>query len=165
MKNTYLALLLAATPLVLSGYSVSSMAHSEEQCGVELVTENIYKISQVEHKSDTKALIKAALGSQYDAPVAKVSESQLNAGSSIYTQTCAVCHGATGQGDGASSKFFPIRPADFTNVKESGFYSERAQLEIIKKGILGTQMPGWETALSEEDLLAVYGYVRSLRQK
>jgi len=163
MKKKNLALLLAA-PFILSSYATTAIAHSEDQCGVE-TPKNIYSTSQLDHKINTKANLKAALGSKYDMAVPELSAQQIKVGSSIFTQTCVVCHGASGKGDGASSSFFPIRPADFTDAKESAFYSDQGRIEIIKKGIPGTQMPGWGSALSDEEVLAVYGYIRSLRVK
>ena len=110
-------------------------------------------------------MLNSALGDKYNTPVASATPSQITAVSAIFTQTCAVFHGASGKRDVGSSKYFPIAPSHFTNKKESHFYSDQGRMEIIKNGIPGTQMPGWGTALNEEQVFAVYSYVRSLRNK
>jgi hypothetical protein len=53
-------------------------------------------------------------------------------------------------------------PSNFTDPVQAAFFSESARLHIIRKGIAGTAMMGWENVLPEQDILAIYLYVRYL---
>ncbi|MFV1980315.1 MAG: cytochrome c, partial [Rhodothermia bacterium] len=99
----------------------------------------------------------------YDQPVPAATEEQLALGETIYTKSCAVCHGASGQGDGPAAIALDPKPANFTDPEHSNFYSDQARIHIIKKGLKDSPMVGWESILSEKEILSVHAYIRSLR--
>ncbi len=119
----------------------------------------------MEHMNDVREMLKKELGDVYDAPeFPEASSEQLEQGKKTFMTTCATCHGMTGKGDGAAAVALNPKPADFTDDAHSRFYSDQGRLYIIKNGVQGTGMTAWSSALSEEEMLSVYLYVRSLRE-
>lgn len=123
--------------------------------------ENGMHMKQME---DIKSWLKSELGSVYDQPVLAATEQQLSDGKKIYIGSCAPCHGANGKGDGPVSSTLAHKPADFASAGHANTYSDQGRIFIIKKGIQGTPMKGWESTLTEKEILAVYFYIRSLRE-
>ncbi|WP_300669819.1 cytochrome c [Desulfoluna sp.] len=116
----------------------------------------------MQHMQEVKIWLQKELGHTYDLPLPPATNEQLTAGRKIYLQSCAPCHGEKGRGDGPVSESLEQKPSDFTATKHTKFYSEQGRLHIIKKGIEGTPMAGWENALNEAQLQGVYAYIRSL---
>ena len=85
-------------------------------------------------------------------------------GEEVYEMYCVMCHGVTGKGDGALAVDLTPPSADLTREAVQN-YSDEELLTIIRKGRPGTSMPAWEGDLSNQDILNVFSYVRSLRQK
>ncbi len=117
---------------------------------------------RLSHMMEIRQRLEKELGERYDHPVAAASDSQLQRGQKLFIQLCAGCHGPRGDGKGHVAEGLAGHPSDFTNPVAATIYSEQARLQIIRKGVPGTPMMGWENVLTEEDVLAVYGYVRSL---
>ena len=111
----------------------------------------------------TREALRTTLGPAYDAPVPGLDAADPTHGKSVYDQACASCHGATGKGDGPAGQGLQPPPADFTDAFHARFYSDAARVHIVRKGIAGTAMAGFEGTLSEQDVLDVYAYVKSLR--
>lgn len=87
-----------------------------------------------------------------DRPVAVTAES-LQLGADLYAQSCSRCHGADGQGT-------PRAPS--LNVK--GYLAETndtALQQIITLGVAGTSMPAWGDRLTDAEIQAIVGYIRS----
>jgi mono/diheme cytochrome c family protein len=116
----------------------------------------------MDHMNDVRKMLKGELGDKYDEPVAETTSAQLALGEETYKKTCVTCHGDTGKGDGLAAVALEQKPADFTDGAHAVYYSEQGRLFIIRNGIKDTPMVGWKGALNEEEILAVYGYVRSL---
>lgn len=118
----------------------------------------------MDHMNDVREMLKETLGDKYDAPeFPEPTEEQLVLGKGTFTSTCAACHGTEGKGDGAAAIALDPKPADFTDDSHSKYYSDAGRMYIIRNGVEGTGMVGWKAALSEEQLMNVYLYVRSLR--
>ncbi len=120
---------------------------------------------QLRRMEDIRERLKKELGEKYDQPIPAASVEQLKRGSELYAQLCASCHGARGDGKGEIAEGILGHPTDFTDGNQATFYSEPARLQIIRKGVAGTPMMGWENVLTEQEMLAVYVYVRSLISK
>lgn len=112
--------------------------------------------------NETREWLKTELGEKYNQPVPVAMDEQFEQGQKIYTEYCAVCHGSSGKGDGQGAAALQPKPADFTDPEHSSFYSEQGRIYLIKKGMKGTAMAGWENTLSEEEIFSVYAYVHSL---
>jgi mono/diheme cytochrome c family protein len=87
----------------------------------------------------------------------------------LYAEHCAVCHGASGRGDGPGARVVghPIR--DFTDAGAMRQVSDRFLFDIIRKG--GSQfgrsnaMPAWGMKLSDAEIEELVAYIRSLANK
>jgi mono/diheme cytochrome c family protein len=118
----------------------------------------------MQHMDEVRAWLKEELKDQYDQPVPAVTAAMLAQGKEVYGRTCVTCHGASGKGDGPAAMAFEQKPADFTDAAHSKYYSDAGRILIIEKGVEGTPMTGWANILSADEIHAVYGYVRSLRE-
>ena len=89
-------------------------------------------------------------------------------GKVIYEKRCTWCHGADGDGAGASKDFLNPPPRDFTSgnykIKSSGFDdmvpSDDDVFRMIRDGMPGTAMPGWSDILNEQDMWDLVAYVK-----
>ena len=103
---------------------------------------------------------------------AQPTQADLEAGEQIYLQRCAHCHGAEGDGVGASTDVVYPKPRDFT----SGVYKFRTRHETedgnwlaadsdiarsIREGLHGSSMPGWETVLTAQQIDQLVHYIKT----
>lgn len=115
------------------------------------------------HMNDVLQQLKRDLGKTYYQEVPDATREQLALGKNIFSVSCVVCHGDQGRGDGPAAADLSPQPADFTAAEHARFYSDRGRLQIIKKGVDGTSMSGWEDELDANEIMAVHAYIRSLR--
>lgn len=87
-------------------------------------------------------------------------DESIAAGGQIYANSCAVCHGETGQGDGPGAASLEKPPANLYagHVQEN---SDGALFYIISHGKPDTPMPAWDNILSEEDRWHVVNFIRT----
>jgi cytochrome c oxidase cbb3-type subunit 2 len=92
-------------------------------------------------------------------------EKMIARGKEIYTGSCAVCHGDSGDGKGPAGVALPLKPSDFRDkagvaeMRDNYWFwrvSEGGQVEPFKSK--GSAMPPWKGALSVEDRWAVMAY-------
>ncbi len=115
----------------------------------------------MQHMGEVREWLKSELKDEYDEPVPLADEVTLDQGREVYLEVCSMCHGLTGKGDGPSAAGLMQKPSDFTDPAHATYYSDQGRLYIIRHGVAGTPMSGWEGILSEEEIQAVYAYVRS----
>jgi cytochrome c oxidase cbb3-type subunit 2 len=108
------------------------------------------------------AMVALPLTAQSPAP-------EFPSGQAVYGAHCVECHGTGGRGDGPAAHLLQPRPRDFTagrykvRTTESGSVPTDADLErSIREGLPGSAMPGWAALLSDAEIQAVIGYVKSL---
>lgn len=90
-------------------------------------------------------------------------------GKNVYEMAkCYECHGREGYGDGVKKDklkddwFLPIRPTNFwKHVPKRGLEIDDIYLTVAT-GLNGTPMPSYSLALTEDEMLSVSYYVRSL---
>jgi mono/diheme cytochrome c family protein len=87
----------------------------------------------------------------------------VEAGQKSFAAKCAVCHGATGHGDGAGAAALNPKPR---NLSETAYMSTRTdeQLsEIIRNG--KGAMPAWAKAgMTEDEIKSLVMYIRTLAE-
>jgi len=79
-------------------------------------------------------------------------------GKTLYLETCAVCHGAAGQGNGPLAQDLDPQPTDFTDVTRYEHRSLYALFNTITYGVDGTAMGEFST-FSPEDRWNLTAYV------
>jgi len=121
-------------------------------------------LNQRRRWEELRRQLQQTLGEKYDDPVPAATVTQLKRGSVLFAQLCAGCHGARGDGKVAHPGALLQQPSNFTDLAQAMFFSEQARLQIIRKGISGTAMMGWEEVLPESDILAIYLYIRYLHE-
>jgi len=82
------------------------------------------------------------------------------AGAQIYSQRCALCHGAEGKGDGPAAASLNPKPRNHTDGSYMNARTNEDLLGVIREG--KGAMPAWKSVLSEEEIQAVLQHVRSL---
>jgi copper transport protein len=81
-------------------------------------------------------------------------------GQMIYTQSCLVCHGAEGRGDGPAGRALRPPPADL-RVHMAAGHTDAQLFDWITNGVAGTAMPAWKDQIPAEDRWHVINYIRS----
>jgi high-affinity iron transporter len=109
--------------------------------------------------------LQQTLGEKYNAPIPAATAPQLKRGSELFAQLCAGCHGERGDGKVAHPGVLLQQPSNFTDKTQATYFSEQARLQIIRQGIAGTAMMGWGEVLPEDDVLAIFLYIRYLYQQ
>ncbi len=91
-----------------------------------------------------------------------VAAADLANGKKVYADKCVRCHGSTGKGDGPKADTLEKKPADYTDKKKMGEFTD-AQLKKIT--LEGKQpMPAYEGKMSAKDLDDVIAYIRTFAQ-
>jgi len=98
-------------------------------------------------------------------PVPGTPES-IAAGAQSYNKQCALCHGATGAGDGklaAATSAYGAKPSDLTDDKWNHGSTDGEIFTVIRDGIEPDfNMPGFKGRLSETEIWNVVNYIRSI---
>lgn len=88
-------------------------------------------------------------------------------GKILYHKYCAVCHGASGAGDGFNAyNLQPAVPRNFTERQAMARLTDQQIFEAIRKGGLArglsALMPAWGTTLNERQVAYLVSYIRTL---
>ncbi|HKA61832.1 MAG TPA: cytochrome c/FTR1 family iron permease [Methylomirabilota bacterium] len=97
----------------------------------------------------------------YEVRVTPRQAPDLRAAAADFSAQCAVCHGATGRGDGPGAKGLTPPPADLTDAARMGEHSVFGIYNTITLGIKGTGMAGFGS-LGEAQRWALAFYVSGL---
>jgi len=107
------------------------------------------------------SVVSRILGGDAPNPVAN-DQRALSTGRAAYTGSCAVCHGATGDGRGAFGLTTYPPATDLTS--ENARSKTDAQLFwIVKNGLGFTAMPAFGDQYQDSDIWAMVAYIRALQ--
>jgi cytochrome c oxidase cbb3-type subunit 2 len=102
-------------------------------------------------------LIVGCAPAKTDSREAMPSVQDQTAGAKLYEQHCAICHGATGKGDGYAAAYLYPKPRDFSLAQykirstESGNLPTDADLDAtLVRGMPGSAMPSFANLKPEE---------------
>jgi mono/diheme cytochrome c family protein len=88
--------------------------------------------------------------------------SDVDAGKKIYLDRCALCHGASGKGDGTAAAGLNPKPRNHTDGSYMNGRTNDQLIEVIRNG--KGAMPAWGAILSDAEVHSVLKYVRTLAQ-
>jgi cytochrome c oxidase cbb3-type subunit 3 len=83
------------------------------------------------------------------------------AGEGVYQQQCLRCHGVNLDGNGPDSRDLIVRPADLRSTI-SRSKTDWELLVAISNGVLFSPMHGFRGKLTDEQMLDVLSYIRSI---
>jgi cytochrome c oxidase cbb3-type subunit 3 len=83
------------------------------------------------------------------------------AGEAIYKQHCLRCHGAKLDGNGPEAQDLIVRPADLSSTR-SRTKADWELLVALTNGVLFTPMHSYRGKLTDEQMLDVLSYIRSV---
>ena len=114
------------------------------------------------------SLPSALLAQQPPEPIQK---DKLELGKRVYFKRCVWCHGVEGGGDGPSADRLFTRPRNFIQGTFKIRWTDSGELPLdknlidtVKNGLPGSAMPPWGEVLSEEEIVSVVQFVKSLVQ-
>ncbi len=89
----------------------------------------------------------------------------LAAGRAIYARSCALCHGATGMGDGPQAATLDPKPPALGDAVAMRDRTPAIQYRILSVGIAGTPMVAWGNDLTPDQRWDVIWYLHAMRTR
>jgi mono/diheme cytochrome c family protein len=105
------------------------------------------------------ALNAGLLVAAFDTNPVAPTVASLARGAELWQQTCAVCHGPQGRGDGPAAATLNRQPKDLTRIALPPVFPDGIVAYRIANG--GQVMPAWKSVLSRDDIWLLVGYIRS----
>ena len=104
--------------------------------------------------------IERAYPTSYYASAEPYAVASVTRGAAIYAENCALCHGATGRGDGPAAAGLPLRPADLTEPHLFA-HSPGDLFWWISHGRADGVMPGFADVLNPGQRWDVINFIRA----
>ncbi|HEY1430286.1 MAG TPA: CopD family protein, partial [Stellaceae bacterium] len=104
--------------------------------------------------------IERAYPTSYYAPAEPYAAASVARGAAVYSESCAICHGETGRGNGPAAAGLPIRPADLTEPHLFA-HSPGDLFWWVSHGMDEGAMPGFATALKPTQRWDVINFIRA----
>ncbi len=90
-------------------------------------------------------------------------------GAQLYGKRCVWCHGEEGEGSGPAAERLNPPPRDFTSAQykikttafDDDFANDDDMFRMIRDGMPGTAMPGWDDVLSEQEMWDLVLYIKT----
>lgn len=92
---------------------------------------------------------------------AKGDGGRLRTGPVIYEEDCARYHGLAGKGDGPDGKNLIVPPANLQSLR-SRAKTDFELFTTVAYGVAYSPMHGWRGRLTDEEMLEVISYIRTL---
>jgi mono/diheme cytochrome c family protein len=93
-------------------------------------------------------------------PIAK-SDASTKAGLTLYTKSCASCHGKAGLGDGVKARSLKDFPGDFSKAEFQG----QTDGDLFYKTKFGrAEMPKYEGKISDDDIWNIVNCMRTFKK-
>ena|ERR1700687_3929291 len=96
----------------------------------------------------------------------KVLNYEQSNGQKLFERYCAVCHGASGEGDGFNAFNLNPKPRDFSDRPAMHGFSDQQLFAAISQGGAergkSNQMPPWGHTLNERQIRYLVAYLRTL---
>jgi mono/diheme cytochrome c family protein len=108
------------------------------------------------------AWLVACDGGQELPPRLRSERAQLR-GRALYTQHCALCHGADADGQGLRRQALSARPQHFTSSAWRRRVTPQEVFDVIQDGRPGTSMPAW-SFLRDEQIWDLTAYLLSVSE-
>ncbi|MBI4388686.1 MAG: c-type cytochrome [Nitrospinae bacterium] len=93
-------------------------------------------------------------------------------GSAVYKHMCIFCHGEDGNGGGKATSYLYPWPRDFRKGVFKFHSTPSGSLPLdsdiyrtIARGVPGTSMPAWGSALSEDEIWSIVKYIKSFSKR
>ncbi len=103
---------------------------------------------------------RARLPDQLLRPAEPYAAASVARGAAVYAENCALCHGATGHGDGPAAARLPIRPADLTEPHLFA-HSPGDLFWWVSHGMDEGVMPGFADVLNPNRRWDVINFIRA----
>jgi putative copper export protein/mono/diheme cytochrome c family protein len=95
----------------------------------------------------------------YASPPVSYTTDSIVRGANTYAQSCVVCHGPYGRGDGSAAMSLPVLPADLAAHSSSHLPGEL--FWWVTHGIPGTPMPGFTPPLGNDEIWDLVQFLRA----
>ena len=119
----------------------------------------LYSVGPVQADSNSEKWVSPASSAAKKNPVASTPES-IGAGQKIYSKTCVMCHGKSGDADGPAVIELNIHPAKLSDPHLLATESNGSLFWKITTG--KKPMPAYGKRLSETDRWHLVNYIRTL---
>jgi putative copper resistance protein D len=104
--------------------------------------------------------VERAYPTSFYTPAEPYAAASVIRGAALYADNCALCHGATGRGDGPAAASLPIRPADLTEPHLFA-HSPGDLFWWVSHGMDNGVMPGFAAVLNANQRWDVINFVRA----
>jgi putative copper resistance protein D len=104
--------------------------------------------------------LEPAYPTSFYAPAEPYSAPSIIAGAAVYTANCALCHGASGKGDGPAAAGLPVHPANLTEAHLLA-HTPGDLFWWVGNGKGNGAMPGFAATLTPADRWDVINFVRA----
>lgn len=109
------------------------------------------------------ALIASALLFTFSSASFAAGKPDLVNAAKVFSQNCAMCHGAKGEGNGPAAASLNPKPNNFTKGVFKYGSKDQDLVKTIKNG--KGVMPAWGAILKDKDINDLVGYIRTLKKK
>jgi mono/diheme cytochrome c family protein len=107
-----------------------------------------------------RSTVEPAYPTSFYAPGEPYAAPSVARGAALYSENCALCHGATGHGDGPAAAGLPVRPADLTAAHLFA-HAEGDLFWWVSHGSDNRAMPGFDGVMSVKERWDVINFIRA----